>query len=138
MSEKDFSLKMLLVFAVLITVTIAVGCTDKRHPKGPTGTVSGTVKYKGQSVTVGFIVFQEPTTKKGGAAPLGNDGTYTIPVPIEVGEYNVAFPPPEAPAPMDSTKPTPSPLPTKYHVPEQGTVKFTVEKGPNTADFDLE
>jgi len=138
MSEKEISMKVFLVFTILIAVTVAAGCTDPKRPKGPTGTVAGTVKYKGQPVTVGFIVFQEQTTKKGGAAPLGSDGTYTIPFPIEVGEYNVAFPPPEPPAPHENIKPTSSPLPQKYHVPELGTVKFTVEKGPNIADFDLE
>jgi len=122
----------------VLAIAIIVGCSDPRTPKGPTGTVSGAVKYKGEPVTVGFIVFQEPTTKKGGSASLEADGKYTIPIPMEVGEYNVGFPPPEPPPPHEETKPIPSPLPSKYHIPEQGVVKYTVIAGQNTADFNLE
>ncbi|MCL2119593.1 MAG: hypothetical protein FWH27_14350 [Planctomycetaceae bacterium] len=138
MSKKIFSMGLFLAFAVLLVVTMMAGCTDRRQPKGATGTVTGTVKYQGKPVTVGFTVFQEPTTKKGGAAPLGTDGTYTIPTPMEIGKYNVAFPPPEPPAPHENKKPETSPLPSKYQVPEKATVKFTVAKGANTANFDLE
>ena len=138
MPKTVFFVKSFLVFAILFTVTMTGGCTDRRQPKGETGTVSGTVKYKGQPVTVGFIMFQDQVTKKGGSAPLGADGTYTISVPIEVGEYNVAFPPPNPPAPLEEKEPEVSPIPQKYHIPEQATIKFTVVKGENTADFDLE
>jgi len=138
MYEKHVFMKVSIALAVVLSVVLMVGCTDKRSPKGPTGTVSGSVKYKGKPVTVGFVVFQELTTKKGGTATLNTEGKYTIPIPIEIGEYNVGFPSPEPPPPHEDTKPAASPLPSKYHVPEQGTVKFTVVAGANTADFDLD
>ena len=128
----------LVIIVFLAVATMIVGCTDKRNPKGPTGTVSGTVKYKDAPVTVGSIVFQNPKTKYGGTASLDSEGKFTIPIPIEVGEYHVGFPPPLPPAPHEDAKPIPSPLPSKYHLPEQGEVKFTVSEGENTADFNLD
>jgi len=128
----------LVLIVFLATAAMIVGCTDKRNPKGPTGTVSGTVKYKGTPVTVGSVIFQNPTTKSGGMASLDSEGKFTISEPMEVGEYNVGFPPPLPPAPHEDAKPVPSPLPSKYHLPEQGEVKFTVDKGENIADFNLD
>jgi len=140
MTTNGISLKAGLLFVIFVSVILTVGCGDPRAPKGPTGTVSGTVKYKGAPLTVGSIVFRDPATAKGGAAPLGPDVSYTISIPLEVGEYNVGFPAPTSPPPsvVADAKPVPSPLPSKYRSPEQGTVKFTIVKGQNTADFDLE
>jgi len=136
---KDIFVKLRFVTIVfLVAVAMIAGCPDKRAPKGPTGTVSGTVKYKGAPVTVGSVVFQNPTTKNGGAASLDSEGKFTISEPMEVGEYNVGFPPPFPPAPHEDAKPVASPLPSKYHLPEQGAVKFAIDKGENTADFNLD
>jgi len=134
MFQKYLFLKICLC-VTLLSVFVAAGCSNK---KAPTGTVSGTVKYKGEPVTVGTIMFMDPATKLGGSAWLGADGSYTITASIEVGEYNVAFPPPPAPPPGSGAERILSPLPSKYYVPEKGTVKFTVVAGKNTADFDLE
>ncbi|MDR2115238.1 MAG: hypothetical protein LBP87_02540 [Planctomycetaceae bacterium] len=58
--------------------------------------------------------------------------------PIPVGEYNVAILPPPPPAPHETISVVSNPIPEKYCIPEQGTLKFTVNKGTNVADFNLE
>jgi len=123
---------------VLSSLVAAAGCSDPRIPKGPKGTITGTVKYQGKPVTVGFISFLDPATGKGGTAPLESDGSYTIPVLVGVGEYHVGFPPPTPPAPWENVERVMSPLPSKYHTPELATLKYTVVEGENTANFDLE
>jgi hypothetical protein len=121
--------------------TILAGCSSS----GPaTGEVSGKVTYKGKAVTEGSITFINP--KEGGTAgaDLGQDGSYTVPGKVVVGEYLVIVTPPmhivdtdpgkSPPAPVE--KPAPN-IPMKYR--QQGTtpLKETVKEGKNEFNFDL-
>jgi hypothetical protein len=123
------------MFLVTCCLAIFIGCGKNNNIT--TGTVSGTVTYKNQPVTAGSIMFLHPVTKLGGNASLDDKGKYTISVPIPVGEYYVAILPPSPPAPHEKSQVISYPIPEKYQVPERGTLKFTVNKGTNIADFNL-
>ncbi|MDR0335921.1 MAG: hypothetical protein LBI18_02415 [Planctomycetaceae bacterium] len=128
-----------LVFPMFLATccfVILTGCG--RNNNTTTGTISGTVMYKNQPVTTGSIVFLHPITKNCGNALFDDKGKYTISVPIPVGEYHVAIMPPPPPAPHEMTQVISYPVPEKYRIPEQGTLKFTVSKGTNIADFNLD
>jgi hypothetical protein len=137
MTKKFYLLSF--VFLMLQTaccIVIFIGCG--KNDDTITGTVSGTVKYKNQPVTTGSIIFLHPMTKIGGNALLDNEGKYVISQPLPAGEYNVAILPPPPPAPHEKMSVVSNPVPEKYRVPEQGMLKFTVSKGTNVADFNLE
>jgi prepilin-type N-terminal cleavage/methylation domain-containing protein len=125
-----------LMFLITCCIVIFTGCS--KNDNTINGTVSGTVKYKNQPVTTGSIVFLHPITKIGGNALLDSEGKYMVSKPIPVGEYNVAILLPPPSAPHETTSVVSNPIPDKYRVPEQGILKFTVNKGTNVADFNLE
>jgi hypothetical protein len=128
-----------LVFSMFLTtccLAIFIGCGKDNNITA--GTISGTVTYKNQPVTTGSIVFLHPVTKVGGNALLDDKGKYTISVPIPIGEYHVAILPPPPPAPHEMPLVISNPVPEKYRIPEQGTLKFTVNEGTNIADFNLD
>jgi hypothetical protein len=75
----------------LLTSFFVLGCSDG------TGSVSGTVKYKGAALGSGTVVFVGPDGKLLGSA-IGSNGEYSI-SRLAAGKYKVTvetFPPPGA------------------------------------------
>lgn len=129
-----------VVLAILVT-----GCGGDNVPE--TAPVSGTVMYLGRPVPGGTVIFHPKDKQKGnpGYGEIQSDGTYTLTtykkddgailgdhtVTVEVfaGQAQPVLPGAEAKT---------SPIPRIYADPEKTPLKFTVQKGPNTADFTLE
>ena len=127
-------------FAVAVLALLA-GCNHGP----PTGKVRGKVTFKGQPVKEGRVTFLNP--KEGGTyeAMIGSDGSYAIPVGVNVGEYVVEISPlmemkdtdpgKTPPAPVEKAAPD---IPRKYR--QQGTTPFkgqTVKQGPNDINFEM-
>lgn len=126
--------------AVCLTVVL-VGCSSS----GPaTGEVAGKVTFKGAPVTEGTVTFLNPKEGGSGEGQLGPDGAYSITGKLNVGEYIVTVTPPMEMKDTDPGKSPPAPveknvknIPMKYRQQGTTTLKFKVEPGPNTANFDL-
>jgi hypothetical protein len=120
---------------------VLAGCSAKSGP--PTGTVSGTVTYKGQAVPGGTLFF---TPASGGAAtpgPINPDGTFSfggIPVgamvvTVEIkqqADYRQTTDPAVPKGP-----PKPLKIPDKYKDPKKSPLTWDVQKGDQTKDLAL-
>jgi hypothetical protein len=110
----------------------------------PTGSVSGRVTYRGEPLTVAFVLFVNDDTGSGASAELDSSGTYRI-SSIRTGHYKVAFGAPSGPSPWELEGMVPGtrvpiamlPIPSAFLAPETSGLAATVERGGNTADFDL-
>ena len=117
---------LVFVFAALAGAT---GCGGGKQ----TGSVSGTVRYKGAPVTAGSINF---LSKTGSAAIAKIDATghFKVDGALETGEYRVyATPPlPEPVAPGTKAPALPKfEVPTKFRDPVASGTTVTVNAGAN-------
>lgn len=126
------------VYALLVpgVFLILVGCSS-----GPqTGTVTGTVKYKGAPVAAGTINFHSGKGS-GSQGTLDASGNFTLAGNLEVGEYKVYIQPPvpEPAPPGTPLKKVPKlDLPPKFMDLGQTTVKREVKAGANNFVIDLD
>jgi len=123
-----------LLLAALVFVTTGCGKTEK-----PTASVSGTIKYNGKPLTVGYVNFLSPSGS-GGQSPLDENGGYKIDGPLDVGEYRVYL---QAPIPGQNPPGTKPAQAIKYHVtpkfqdPASSGVRIALQAGPNEVPLDL-
>jgi hypothetical protein len=118
------------------TFLILVGCAARL-----TGTVTGTVKYKGAAVAAGTVNFYNPGKGNASQAVLDSSGSFTLPGSLEEGTYKVYVNPPipEQLPPGQAPKKAPRlDLPPKYQDPGQTPVTREVKAGPNNFTIDLE
>ena len=120
----------------------SAGCS-----RGPAvGEVSGKVTFARKPVTEGTITFINPTTGYAAEARLQTDGSYAVETPeggLLVGDYLVMVNPllvrdrsnPRTP-PSPVEKPAPN-IPEKYRNQGRTPLRATVQKGPNTFNFDM-
>jgi hypothetical protein len=139
--------------AVLLLMVGAAGC-------GRTGTVSGTVKYKGQLLPLGLVVFYNSDNKQVASAAINPDGTYTA-EKVPAGQVKITVTTPR-PIAAGSSKDVEArvermkkgqaklsnaesqellsrsiPVPPEYADPVQSPLTLTVAGGPQTHDMDL-
>ncbi|MDB5339998.1 MAG: hypothetical protein JWN70_5617 [Planctomycetaceae bacterium] len=134
---------------VLIGVCSAhlAGCTPA-PPKREYAEVMGTVKYQGKPVSKGSIVFQ-PESGAPVVAELDAEGNYSLEGVIGPNDVMVRNPLPAAAAHTDDIKANKAAqaeydkavksakiIPDKYSSTSSG-LKFDVQPGTNSADFDL-
>ena len=126
--------------AVCLTVVL-VGCSS---PGPAAGEVSGKITFKGAPVTEGTVTFLNSKEGGSGEGQLGPDGAYSIVGKLNAGEYVVVVTPPMEMKDTDPGKSPPAPveknvknIPPKYRQQGATPLKFKVEPGPNTANFDL-
>ena len=135
-----------LVFAFLAAVAMFAGC-GKPGPKGPTGTVTGTVTHSGKPVA-GTVYFNSAATGQSAFAPLGSDGSYQLRNEFEgrlaVGEYQVSVAPAaggggtDIAAPPTGIDPTKGPIPKKYLSGDTSGWTASIKAGENSFDFKVE
>lgn len=104
---------------------------------GPMGNVMGKVKFKGQPVNGGQVIFQDAAGGPPIIAFVGNDGMYVMTGPgggIKPGTYAVTVTP--LPAAPGKTAPDPANIPAKYR--DKGTSGLTYEVKEGTATYDIE
>lgn len=112
-----------------VALALAVGCGGEK----PTGSVSGTVNYKGAPVTAGTINFLSKTGA-GAVAKIDATGHFKMEGELEAGEYKVyATPPlPEPQAPGTKVAAPPKfEVPQKFRDPASSTTTVTVKSGAN-------
>ena len=127
----------------ILLALFLTGCGSS-GPEGPTGTVRGTVSYKGKPVTEGLVQFFSGNGI--GQGTISSDGTYILGWPgglaVPVGEYRVSINPPRLPdndddpgaaAPVNKDKR----FPKKYRVVVTSGLTCKVTEGGNTHDFDM-
>jgi hypothetical protein len=134
----SFLRKVSVAVGVALTgMALLTGCG--RSATHPTVSVSGTVKYNGQPVSGGFIVFQNLQAGVTQSAPLGPDGKYSIPM-IPPGEYQVFFSDPAPPGPEEAeagaTRQALA-IPSKYKSASSSGLTAKVSNRDNTYDLDL-
>jgi hypothetical protein len=117
----------------------------------PTGTVSGTVTYKGEPLPQGQVIFFGPNNQVASAS-IEEGGKYTA-TKVPLGEVKVAVTTPPAPSkqaikaakdkkrfergvPITLPENTIS-IPKKYENPEQSGLSLTVKAGSQPYDIDL-
>jgi hypothetical protein len=129
----------LLIAAGFLTA-LAVGCSS-----GPArGEVKGKVTFKGKPVTEGIVTFLNPKGEGDAEAQIGQDGTFTVPGGVVVGEYIVVITPPihivdtdpgkSPPAPVEKNMPN---IPRKYRQQGSTPLRASVKEGQNDFTFDM-
>lgn len=125
------------IVVAVIAAVISSGCTA-----GPeTGKVSGQVTFLGKPYGEAAIVFFSLKTGRGGTANLGEDGTFSLPAELVVGEYQVYLAPKLAAQGNDDAPPAPTrtdtDVPGRYWSESSTDISFTVEPGENVATIAL-
>jgi hypothetical protein len=109
--------------------------------KTPTGTVSGTVKYKGKEVTTGKVNLHNAAKGTAAQANLDGSGGFKVEGELEVGTYKVYLspPPPEqlAPDKMKDVKAPAFDIPPKYQDLAQTPETVEVKAGENKFAIDF-
>jgi hypothetical protein len=157
--ERDFEVKrtfgryVVCLVAVSALALVVSGC-NRGHDYGPTGTVSGTLSYKGQPVAAGTaVVFMNMTAGHTCMGATDAQGNYTLDSwndgDMPVGTYDVMIRPsgPEMdanPAASDIDNPDAGPaeeivfdFPKKYGALATSGLKFEVKEGANDIAIDL-
>lgn len=144
------------VVVLAVGLSLIAGCGDSKGSRGPTGKVSGKVTFDGKPLPSGCtIVFTHQDKAVAITAPIGSDGSYSLPNAL-VGTHKVSFMVPveaAAAAPPDPSNPeaykafmlgqakAPTedkpPIPKRYCSPDQSGLTFTVQEGENKYDIDL-
>lgn len=120
----------LLAAAFLVT-----GCGPAGKPQG---TISGSVKYKGQPVTSGTVNLFQKATGSAATAPLDASGNFKLATSIEIGTYNISITPPIPKQLPPGTAPeTPAPflVPIKYQDASQSDINKEIKAGDNKLDI---
>lgn len=124
---------------LVLLATIAAGCAPAKYPQRKSAVVTGTVTYNGEPLSMGTVIFQ-PASGAFSSAEIESDGTYTLEAVIGPNQVQIISRDPEDETPASElTGPREAP---KSHIPEfyggpQSPLKFDVEAGDNTADFQL-
>jgi hypothetical protein len=117
-----------LAAALLLTSAFAIGCDGGK----PTGSVSGTVKYRGALLTEGDVNFLGKNGSAG-VAKIDGSGSFKIDGSLEADEYRVYFssPPPEPVAPGAKPAKAKADLPAKFKDPATSGVVVPIKSGKN-------
>jgi len=120
--------------ALALASLLAIGCEGGK----PTGTVAGTVKYKGAPLADGDVNF---IGKNGAAAvaKIDSSGSFKLEGALDADEYRVYFssPPPEPAAPGARPAKAKADLPAKFKDPASSGVVVPIKSGKNevTVEF---
>ena len=123
-------MRMLITIPTIAGVSLVlVGCSESP------GTVSGTVKYKGEAVTNGAVAFHMPSKGIAQNGTLDAAGKFTMAAPLPAGAYQVYYVPP-AVEPQDPTKNLPPKevktiVPQKFHDLQGSNLSVAVKSGKN-------
>jgi len=124
---------VLQTVALLVFTTILVGCGPSLSP------VTGTVKYKGEPVKGGMLIFSPEGTGESAAATIKDDGTYALQTGTSsgaiLGKATVVY---SAPGGEASTDPKKDGKPSPYFGLVVKTPKVEIKSGGNTIDIELE
>lgn len=130
-----------------VVALVALGGLSGCGEKGPlTGTVQGTVTYRGKAVGEGFVIFENQAKGWTRAAKLKPDGSYEH-REVPVAEYVVRIEPPQPELPNETTgfrgggaaPPVPDPknIPKKFRTSQSTPLRASVAEGDNRYDFEL-
>ncbi len=107
----------------------------------PSGTVKGTVKFKGETLKSGMINFYDPANGAGNSINIEETGTYQSKAPIAAGKYKVFVNPPvpeqRKPGEKLAAKPPFPPILPKYQDPGQTPLTAEVKVGPNEIPIEI-
>lgn len=119
-----------------LIAAFAAGCGDSGPPKG---TVEGKVTIGGAPPTEKAIVyFINSTIGSGGAAQIGEDGSYEINEPMLVGEYTIYFERiVESDGPVSTAQEQLQAIPREYRTEASSPLKKQVDAGKNEIDIDV-
>jgi len=128
------SRRVLGALVLLGALSVLAGCKAKQA-----GTVSGTVKYKGNAVTTGTVNFFAPEKGVAQDAKLDGSGNFKLAEPLEAGTYKVYFLPPQQQQlpPGQVAKKEPFDVPPKYQDMKNSGLSREVKAGKNEFTFDL-
>lgn len=130
---RNRKLLKLLILPVILATTYGCGPAAK-----PVGTVSGTVKHKGQPVTAGVVNLFDKATGSAATANLDSSGKFTLGAPLQTGNYSVSVTPPIPKQLPPGSPPEPQvefTISLKYQDPSQSDIKKEVKVGANTLDI---
>jgi hypothetical protein len=128
-------MKYSLIGLSLLTAAF-IGCGESGPP---TGTVSGRVTFGGQAPPEPvFIQFINSNTGQGASATTKEDGSYSLGLPLHVGEYTVYFERiVESTGPVSTAQEQLTIIPREYRNEQSSPLKVQVEQGKNEIDLDV-
>ncbi len=155
-----FSLITKPIVLMSLPFVICAGCSRSDGFTGPRGTVEGKIVFQGVPIPEGSSILFMAATQGGYTAGgiVDTNGKYTLKyngsTALPAVEYLIQISPPaETPDPEMLIDPTllalttdevasftmiAPPFPPKYSSAHTSQLKFTVEQGKNSADFELE
>jgi hypothetical protein len=120
-----------------------LGCGGNKNE----GQVSGTVTYQGKPLPIGTISFLDSSNQALASSAI-NNGTYALPVKVPVGPVKAIVTTPGSssggrrPTVVRNNKRvekiTVIPIPGKYGSADQSGLTYTVKRGPNEYNIDLQ
>lgn len=135
---RRFALCLVSVYGLVLS-----GCGTKVPSNPTTEPVHGTVTYKGEPLTTGFICFSavDPGQGRDAEGTIKEDGGYELRAFVGQqgtlpGEYKVWFSPLPQAARGESVA-DPLPIPKKYQNAETTDITKTVSTGDNTIDVEI-
>ncbi len=143
-------MKRWFLYTVFLAAPFLAGCgSSGPGPGGPQGEVSGKVLFKGKPLPGGMVTFMGPAGMFGNSR-IGEDGSYQLTAPV--GEVKITVDnrmlavkekPGEAAlnpstAPRDPIKGKYVRLPDKYYSAETSGLTYTVTKGSQSFDVNLQ
>ena len=125
--------------AILVTLLLIGGCETKRGPSLPKCKVSGTIRYRGNPLTVGRIAFVHESGHAL-AADIDGSGRYTAEVYQGVGRVTIHAHEPDRANPNGKPAflPGKSLIPEKYGESQTSGLTYESKNGDSQCDFDLE
>ena len=128
------------VARLALAAALVVGCSQGP----PTGRVKGKVTFKGKPVAEGRVTLVNAVEGGGAEALLNSDGTFEVPHPVEVRDYQVMINPltevvdtdPGKTPPMAIEKKAPN-IPKKYRMPGSTPLSAAVKAGENEFNFEM-
>ncbi|MDB5339162.1 MAG: hypothetical protein JWN70_4781 [Planctomycetaceae bacterium] len=124
---------------VVLLGGLLAGCSAaSAPPAGTFGNVMGKVKFKGQPVKEGQVVFQDAAGSPPATAFVGHDGMYVMTGPgggLKPGTYAVTVTP--LPAPAGKPPADPADIPKKYRDKATSGLTYELKEGASTYDIEL-
>jgi len=134
----------LLSLCSLLFLSGCQGTSDT--DRGPTGTLSGKVAYKGEALKEGTVQLNNPEKGSGGEVTINEDGTFefTSAAGLVTGTYQVSVVPPmveksfgpDTPA-SEVPKEMPN-IPEKYRYPDSSGLSVEIKEGENTLEIEMQ
>lgn len=122
---------------VLLGLLVLQGCGG--DPPQPVGTISGVVEFATPPTSGMDLMILSASTGKAASTQIADDGKFTFPQPMLVGEYTAYLAPQSDPDATEAVAVTyDKSIPDKFWNEIESPLRVTIAEGDNTASLKIE